>query len=59
MLVDENPLAVEIHPRLDAAEAKDLKIFLGYKEQGVDRQGGVGGKMQPVYRLITALPINL
>ena len=52
MLVDENPLAIEIDPRTDPAEPHDLEVFLGDEQQGINSQRCIGGKMHPVERII-------
>ncbi len=52
MLIDEDPLAIEVDSGLHPAETKDLKILLRDKQQGIDRQRRIGRKMQAVHRFV-------
>ncbi len=46
MLVDEHFLAVEVDTGLHPAHTQGLEVVLGHKEQGIDGQRRISGKME-------------
>ncbi len=59
MLVDEHFLAVEIDTGLHPAHAHIFKVVLGYKEEGIDGQRRISGKMETEGGLIIGIADEL